>query len=664
MRRALAVLLGLSLAASAGARTLVITPSGTWSSGSYDRNYQVSHGLVLGVLGSLGASYDVIPARALIAAGKGNASDATSTLRTGSWGGVQYDCIVFTNWTRSGVYYTPTAGYSPDSLTLTAYWPSVPVVYVVQPAFNSGFAGNATACSTGANAAIGGGGALNSYDVDYFSPRDGRVWKSWTNRTGRVRTQSTDNAAAGTSRRVLVGLATGCTGASLGSLRRFERPDSVVGALTATPDTAVVWARYSTSKPAAPLIWTIPAAEVLPIAVALAHADSFSGGKVFDTPKQPSIAILITQAFRRGGGEAGTTPVNQGGTICNASGGCDTVTVKAVLDSLAGLGVPITVGVDLDSIAAYPYEKAWWARLGGNVRYTPLTYSGTKTGQPGMGNASPARPLDLWGYTRQRAIFPSGWTADSVASPTAYYGATLRADTSLYVLLRKSYGLVEEQFPGRVDHSVLAPYFDWSPGWNRTRHARDSLLTAIWYAGGRVIVTNVDDPLCEVNKRLAPGTAAQIFGTWLTSGGYAGASGLSVQSGQSFPVWTDPAARATVAGELAMISVRSAPTDSAASTTFYPSNLHSLTDEFLMGRLGTNRWYANAYPYYYHDFAQPLQVMSFTAAQLGAGTLPNNLGIPQRHAWWNIKWLVNQVQTINLMAGRTLVRFDYLENVR
>jgi hypothetical protein len=231
------------------------------------------------------------------------------------------------------------------------------------------------------------------------------------------------------------------------------------------------------SDPADDLIQVDPT----PLYIGLAFLDSLSGGDLLGNDGVAHLAVQISGGFRRGG------VFSPGGIAPH-----DTANFKFALDSLKTLNIPVSVGVNVDSIDAYASDLAMWQRAG-SVRYTLESWDGVADSTKGAGAAavgnSPAI-VDPFGRFRTRNYF--GPSTDT---------------TSIYSLLRRGRLVLNQRFgSNRVDGILIAADDDYSPrGSTRWRNARwDSLAIAIDAAGFSGVAQNADDSLNVTTDASSP----------------------------------------------------------------------------------------------------------------------------------------------------------------
>ena len=409
MRRLLAALAALLIVQAADARVLVVTPS-RWPNAD-GAGYQNLVRAYTQTMTELGVEYDVMRA------------DQVPTLQALT-GAVK----LMNGTTRSYVavyhiaFYNQRAAGWPecnlDSLTRYGCWTApqnasrVPQVFV-GPVGNSGVNGIWSSV-----AGVDSTGVPGTFSATSFSTFPGLVtfanrslylcgtdyvWKETADYIQPLVTHwgSADPANGSTSAvlRTFVGI--GISAASPGAGTGNSGPQACancdsIGPRAALSDTMVFWARYRDPADKAPsfFVWPTDAAtfgggnysESL-VLMSLAAVDSITGNKVIGTvggwaPQR--LALYLGRGFSHSAGNATVSQSAAGGGVFI---GDTTFTAGTVRDSLASLGVPITVGVNGDSVVNYPSEKSWYASP--VFRFAPESYTGMWGADGNRGNALP-----------------------------------------------------------------------------------------------------------------------------------------------------------------------------------------------------------------------------------------------------------------------------------
>ena len=388
------------------------------------------------------------------------------------------------------------------------------------------------------------------------------------------------------------------------------------------------------------------------ILMALAHIDSTTGGRVFDRLKPLKAALVISGAFRRSG------PRNAGGIAPN-----DTTSLKAGLDSLATLGLPVTVGVCPDSIESRPSEVGWWKKLGG-ARFAVEQAAGDSGAVlSGGGNFSLAHPFDPFGKRRVRAAY-----GDSVRH------AVDGSDSSTCAALVASRNQMAPYFSGRISGAVIPLSFDWSPlqansssQWNP-----DSTLLAVSRAGFSVLVFDGQVPQGRTNPVGVVGLMRQRRWVKYDAGTNAvrsvallAHSGFSINgSARQIQVTTDSIG----SGLEPCQNVVARPNRIVYEHHRFIHQL--LWDQYrdydFMRYDESNAWIGVNTPLNDALYAINRGSILMTHVQDFAGGEPLHVssGDPNTFAaFWTVKSLNNAFKTINRLAGRTIATFAYPEDI-
>ena len=687
-------LLGIALSfGAANAKLLVVTglgPEPTLDQASYDAMHNRVNMAVLSTLDQFGVDYKIATPNAA----------KTEFIRTGNmvWNfgtpsayTESFDAVLVLNMGARTASEKPfirsVTGCYPCSTTVGGVTkaPLVPQGWLFGSSFGYSHAVNGTdlerwvnragayACSTGvksnagsdyAATIVGSGSALPQLQ---YSPSTGLQWFSNANTMGFY----PEAATAGGVRTLVKNFAPWhYSQPFLSTLLETNNADTV--RFGAGADTAVIWERpfanlyagASNTLPIKPIVFAnvmgaspcydsvgtyfLPCEYDPHITLlVLARLDSLTGGKVFSRPKKA--AVVISGAFER--------------TLRRLPGGAndqDSSVIKATIDSLAVLGVPLTVGANVDSIASYPNELAWWKLLP-SARFSPYTTYGVTDTTKGA-NWSSDRLVDLFGRYRNRAIIgDSTFHAVAGADSSILYGlVTARSRLA-------DYGL-------RLSGTVVAPLDDWSPK-NILNNAAplDSLATAFSRAGFSAALCDVQRPEGSVNR---------IAGSKLLVRGYDGQqkSHFNRLTGTSFKFIGHTGY--SISGSSTQFLLM--PSDSVtrpASISFGGSGPTSATitlqmlGRFWAGFLNDNfrdiDWFSNdgvsvmggyldvRYPSadLFNNFRRA-SVLKLHVSDLGG--IPN--GPPVRPGYWAIKSLANQFRVVNAWAGRSVLILAYPED--
>lgn len=643
MKRLLLAL--MLIAAPAWGRTLIV--ESTANGGSTPAAVYLTNAAIRGVLDRIGGSYDMVPASAVSTSGlkQGKVfwernwktgSDTTSR-------STSYDCVIMI-W-QQNLYGSGT--FNPNMLTLAANWPSVPTIFISMAASNANAWDNGATDTTGIGTSLPSNSFRDRYRVELQGSTE--AWMSQGTQFGVK-----GSAGPGIFRPILSsGHANGTSGGTTpagGASESCAYCDMFDGdSATARTDTLVMWARYRSAVEPAPLIFAQTSATtgmINPeiIAMALAMADSASGGKVFDLV--PSRGPAKIGLYVNGGVATGAYNVNNGGVFCR-SDSCDSANVRATVRDLGAINVAFngplkfTVGCDPDSMRSLGWLVNYW-QLAPGMHFAMEPRSGAITGGAvRSGTTGYHAPFDPLGYFRTRVI----WKAGQGSVPYA----CSEADSDQLCLMKGGYALMDSMAPGRTDHGIVGYDEDWSNlAVGRTDPSKiDTLGMILAAAGVRTLVTSPDRVVSNAFITDAV-TGTNVHG-W-----YPSQRAWKLPNGQT----------------LYILRTRGYTNISpAGALTFVVT--HNMADEFMQGFF-MGYWFPQGVAsgvnnIFYkgegspHMFHVPLEVMSMPAVTLGGagqGTTAH------RRGYYEIKWLANQVSAINRLAGRQLIRFEWLEDMR
>ena len=376
----------------------------------------------------------------------------------------------------------------------------------------------------------------------------------------------------------------------------------------------------------------------------LAHLDSITGRKVFGSGTI-DVALAVThwmsQSERR----------YPGGYFR-----ADSTNVYDSLDSLAALGEKITFAVNTDSLIYSPYDESSDLRellAVPRAKFAPMILTGalfdtTKVsgGTAGTRVANYSRPIDPFGRYRRRSLSYGPWP------PT-----TGAADSSSSTLFRGALDLTRTYFGADRTCAVLWPAGeDWSP---INYEKSDSVLIAARLAGVKGIVFNPTDrtissafpgsnPRGWYNEartvhgvKLIPRIQGNTIATkWLLDIADADSSfPASTATAQSFPLFISQRAWMATLGPRYDLSF-STPRDP--------------TDNGTVDGLG------------YWGVGGRGRILAVSAQELSGPTTPEYAmqpGGPYRSGWVGIKHFVHAARVVNRLAGRSLIRFVWLDEL-
>lgn len=641
MKRFLAAL--MLLASTAQARTLVVggSPGGSTPASAY-----LTTAAVTGVLNRIGGTYDVVPYTAATTDGikagkmywgrhwKGSGGSTHST---------NYDCVVVI-WQAD--LYSSANGFFPDSLTLGAQWPSVPVIFLSLAASNASAWEN-QAGGTPDTTGIGVSLPFNSFRDLYRVEFNGVASEHWISQGTQLAVKAA-SPGPGVFRKILSAGVSNLTSAD--TRETCTACDYWAGdSTTARSDSLVMWVRYRTDLPNAPLIFahwsaTTGMLNTEIVAMCLAMADSASGGKVFDLVNKQGPAKV--GLYVNGGVSTGNYASNVGGTFCR-SDSCDSANVRNTILDLAALKVRVTVGADPDSMKTLSWLVNYW-KLNPYVHFSMESHAGAITGGTVVStNASFHRPYDPLGYLRTRVIYRPG--------ATTFPWTCAENDTDQYCLLKGAYFLMDSLVPGLVDHGIVGYDEDWSNigVTNLDASKLDTLGGILSAAGVKTLTTSPDRVISNVH--LTDATVGTNAHGW-------------DPSERRWDVGESPGGQTRGRSLYVLRSRGYTNISPAGGLTFI--KIHNMSDEFMQGFF-LGYWYPQSAGtvnnIFYkgesspHLFHVPLEVMSAPMSTMGGAGQGT---VSHRRGYYDIKWIANQVSVINKLAGRTLVEFDWLENIR
>jgi hypothetical protein len=671
MRRLLAAALALCLAVPASAgRIRVIIPQGTEGSTPSESGAKMQ-AYVRVVLDRLGVEYDFLPQRLVaesmpsgvqLPASRLNQAAIRDSVYTQEDGNSRtYIGQIILGWRVGQGTPARMSGFKPDTLTRSATWPQIPTIFFGPGRVEGGSQFNSTAtCTTGVRA----GTSLtfpptNAFQVSQYLVGSGLVWKG--NGTmpyyDRAAPLTVDQTAPGITK---VRLAIGSASPSYrtNGVSSCTDCDSMAREDTyATADTAIIWTRERSLNDRAPLIFApglymyqSPTVDVpcMSIAMAIAIMDSASGGRIIGqkrgwTPLK--MGILIENAFVH------TDASNRSRSYYHGlecwSGNCDSTYLKAGIDSLKNLDVPVTIGVNVDSIASYPNEQAWWGGIP-RAKFFPQNFTALEASLGVVNDtAGRAHPIDPFGMLRSRTLV-SGARYESGAPCDP-------GDTTSSCLLTYARNILNSfaAFNGRMSAAMAGQDYNYIPSnFNRrTMPGADSnsVEAAMLRAGFRVGV---------INPMELPSSATAQFGISV--------SGVVKESDYSNPPFSlSPSYRTRFIGREAdkplgnFKWVLGRPIDATFSSSTDQIAGHPFPEEFVNGLFSDN-WYPTSTTspngisaYYAHWFRQRLNVVWIRPADLGTRQAPTSNVI--QPGWWYVKHVVNQVRALNAMAGRKIV---------
>ena len=408
-----------------------------------------------------------------------------------------------------------------------------------------------------------------------------------------------------------------------------------------------------------------PAAEgdMVLLLAALAHLDSLvrasstTGGKVLGD-KVIQVAPVVYGGLARGERHAWKSPGSAQGIF-----GADTSGHYAILDSLDALGIPIVFAINPDSVASYERDLIKMKQVR-RARFTPQIWNGISDSTKAGGQDALYRPVDVIGRYRSRIAIGDD--------------SGLGADSSIKTLAKSSLRMVDSLVGrDRTSRFFVAPDDDWSPKnvWGvsgmPTKVHIDSVMLALQQAGFQGVVADGQDPEANASKR--EGTSAtnprgfynqqQSYNSSriglknfriLTHSGYMILGGES-QVGIGADSTTQNSAYLTYSRALSRLFV-GALMDFDENYDLWKYDGFSAYDNISERRVdrvraGQQRAVVRG------------NVYRLSMADLSGVNYGGPGGAPAANGYWVLKYAKNAMDTINRLAGRTVIRFAYPEDI-
>lgn len=686
MKRLLAALAALCLlAGSASAKGLVIVASTKNNNANFVNGMRPLENMFVSTLRGLGADFDVIRSDQLIGSTATASAEVDDYLRHGIiWpNGIasigadslkkSYNPIIHLGFSGSDANMTG-SNYRSDQLTLVAYYPTVTHLFVGNPNHTANeFATVAGRCSVGVGAkrtyATTDDSLLNCYEVG----NPGRTWKSYV----RFLASSTRNPKGW---RPILGSITTRRDEAGAQTNNYDYPDAVCStcAYSTNPDSiGGLWVINNTDPTGAPIggnakpsifcsparLFTATDFDMGIVLTAIALADSFSSGGLLgsSTVLPAKIGVHIDDGWKRGDSNGGSG----GGGIAWT----DTVAFKATVDSIATLGIPFVVGVEVDSITTYAgYDDRWWSRAP-LAHFTPHCHSGV--GSPGAGflprtqnvGTKFLNVIDQWGIVRTRYAF--GSVDSALAYGSTDYVNDVADTAATYWLTKRAFALLDSTFgSSRVDHLVMPPGDDWTN--SQVKHntsvagnAVDSCLTAAALAGATGVRSNAYSTFSAV---IQSPNETNNYGYYINQQPWTvGASGS--------PTWVPVARYGTPCNILSCLGY---PTTTADAQSYVasvrswsrairsnPGNYSNTLRGLFGGPFDESVWTGSA------TMGQNIRasIHALHVGDLGSRTAASG-GELTRPGFYNLKYLVNSVKLANAHARSPLVQFAYPDGMQ
>lgn len=381
-----------------------------------------------------------------------------------------------------------------------------------------------------------------------------------------------------------------------------------------------------------------------PVYASLAYLDSLVGGDLIGASPTPvRFAIQIEGVASRG-------PATSDGGLLAA----DSTVAYASLDSLNRLGVPVAFGVNIDSVCCYPRDLI----VAKTVRNARFTFFGrdciadTSTSANG-GRADSLTQRDVWGRFRMRPY-------------SIYANATV--DTTLRKLIAVQNDRLRVLVGDRISSVAMFPDEDWSPKNITYRQGSfDSVVFNARAAGMTAFAINVEaDTLNTTGSTNPVGLRADpMFRKDIIGGsGYLGLIGytrINGNKGAGTAAWqsTGHAVEGGMALRKLWMSAYTgmwlSPVKVGTERTGTYSDWSAPFAKFIGP--GGEAWVSPL-----ANTNRPVNILRASMAGMCSGTA-DRTG-PTRPAYWTIKSLVHQVGAINALAGRNIAQIVYPDDLQ
>jgi len=406
---------------------------------------------------------------------------------------------------------------------------------------------------------------------------------------------------------------------------------------------------------------------------ALAHLDSLSGHKVLGD-KTIRIAPVVYGGLARDNRHSWNWNKSQG--INDA----DTSSFYAFLDSLASRpDIKITFAVNVDSATTYARDIIKMKGIT-QARFTPQVWDGINDTSL---TAYAGFPKDIFGRYNRRAAY-----GDS-ATHALYNGGS---DSSIYWQLKRAKAMCDSLFGGRTSKVLAAPADDWSPKQllgafqNGGGITIDSVMYAMQLAGFTGIIADAQDPDANASKTNSGPSKTNPRGYYnrqqlFSSGSISGLRNFKILCHSGFNIMGGRSQAECFSGP----GAGSGTIDSSSSP---PRSFFVIYKE--LGRLWSSNllaydesmdlfpyddpqtdlmWIGNDILHRKVDVTQAQRrspIKHGNIVRLSCGDLSGASGsgiVPAATMWHVLKAAANAMYVINKLAGRTVVTFDYPENI-
>ena len=345
----------------------------------------------------------------------------------------------------------------------------------------------------------------------------------------------------------------------------------------------------------------------------------------------------------------------------------DTSAFYGFLDSLAAHPeIRVTFGVNPDSALSYERDIIKLKSVG-QARFTPEVWNGAFDTTTAGGQNALYRPVDVYGRYRSRIAVGD------------YSG--LGADSSLATLAKSALRITDSLFTGRLSKVALAPYDDWSPFNLRVPKTGfsvipvDSILYALQQAGYSGVISDAQDPDAgpktngpsAVNPRGYLQRQQTFNSSIVRDFKVLTHTGYNIMGGRAQTITPGDSSLPYVSGNLGLFYLEISRIWSGALLDYDNSYDSFPYDD----ASGGGRPYDNILQRKvdrvegtYRSTKPPRMVVRGNIARFNCADLsgvPN--GPPAGNAWHILKSMQTAMNTINRLAGRTIIMFDYPENI-
>jgi hypothetical protein len=398
------------------------------------------------------------------------------------------------------------------------------------------------------------------------------------------------------------------------------------------------------------------------VLMGLAHLDSLSGHKVLGN-KIIRIAPIVYGGLARGPRHSWNWNKTQG--IFTE----DTTAFYAYLDSIQALGIPITFAVNVDSATAYARDVIKLKSIN-KARFTPQIWDGVDDSTATL----PFFPTDVFGRYKKRAA-----VGDSM-NHALFNGGS---DNSIAWSARRALIMCDSVFGNRTSRIAVAPADDWSPvqvtGADAGGTGIDSVMYALQLAGYKGVVADAQDPDANASKTGSGPSRTNPRGYYNRQTLYNSSriaalkgfkilthSGFNVEGGRGQLRWSNAGARdsSTTGGGTFIPYVELGRLWGAALLDYDESYDNFSYD----GQTGVCLNGAANIDYKLTDRTTfPYQVQHGSIYRLSCADLSGKQTadlVPAATCYHVLKAAANAMYIINKLAGRTVVQFDYPDNVQ